>query len=201
MRQRRWSGLATLIVMRARVRQRRRRPAATARATTAAHLRGQRAARNRSSREELGEPRTIRDGAGKKVGMVFDIGGVGDNGSTTSANTGLTTARREHGRREPVARAQRRRLQPRRAAALARRGRLQARSSASASSSPRTWTPIAADFPDTKFAIIDDASVEQPQRHHADLRRGAGLVPGRRGRRAQDRRPARSASSAASRPS
>ena len=64
---------------------------------------------------------------------------------------------------------------------------------------------VAPEYPDVHFAIIDDSSLcdpsrgTRPQRRQPGLRRGAGLVPGRRGGRAQVARPATSASSVASR--
>ena len=57
---------------------------------------------------------------------------------------------------------------------------------------------VAAKYPNTKFAIVDDDSITAAERHAAGLRRGAGLVPGRRRRRVQEQEPATSASSAAS---
>ena len=130
--------------------RRRRRAAAAARPPPPA--------RARPARRRPAEPSAATasaDGAGKKVGMVFDIGGKDDKSFNESAFNGLEAAAENMGveakELEPNADGSNREDAP----APARRRRLRPRSSASASTSPRPCPAVAADFPDTKFAIVD----------------------------------------------
>ena len=61
---------------------------------------------------DLGAGDEAPDGAGKKVGLVFDIGGKDDKSFNESAYAGLTAAEENMGIEVKDARAQRRRLQP-----------------------------------------------------------------------------------------
>ena len=108
---------------------------------------------------ELGGP-DDPDGAGKKVGMVFDVGGVGDKGFNDSANVGLAAAAENMG-------VETEQLEPNQDGS--NRGDLM-RSLAEDDydmiigvgfAFAEDMDAIAADFPDIQFAIVDGV-VEQP---------------------------------------
>jgi basic membrane protein A len=112
-----------------------------------------------AQQEELGGP-DDPDGTGKKVGMVYDVGGVGDKGFNDSADIALTAAAENMG-------IDKQSLEPN--ADGSNRGELM-RSLAEDGyemiigvgfAFAEDMDPIAADFPDIKFAIVDGV-VDQP---------------------------------------
>ena len=154
MRQRRWSGLATLIVMVLVFGSAAACGDSSSDAATCEGESGQAA-----QQEELGGP-DDPDGTGKKVGMVYDVGGVGDKGFNDSADLALTAAAENMG-------IDKQSLEPN--ADGSNRGELM-RSLAEDGyemiigvgfAFAEDMDPIAADFPDIKFAIVDGV-VEQP---------------------------------------
>ena len=154
MRQRRWSGLATLIVM---VLVFGSAAACGDSSSDAATCEGK--SGEEPQTEELGSA-DDPDGAGKKIGLVFDVGGVGDKGFNDSANLAITTAAENMG-------VESQQLEPN--ADGSNRGELM-RSLAEDGyemiigvgfAFAEDMDTIAADFPDIKFAIVDGV-VEQP---------------------------------------
>ena len=143
------------------------------------------------------------DAAGSdiKVGMAYDVGGRGDQSFNDSAAAGLDQAVEEFGMDPQESEAEDGEAE------TAREERL--RTFADAGYNPiiavgfaysASVAKVAPEYPDVNFAIIDDEARGRRQHRQPGLRRGAGLVPGRRGCRAQDRGRTTSASSAASRP-
>jgi len=99
------------------------------------------------------------DGAGLRVGMVLDIGGIDDDSFNEAANNGLEAAKTDFGVETQV-------LEPNEDGS--NRGDL-LRSLAEDGYDlvigvgflfAESMEPLAAEFPDTQFAIIDDASFE-----------------------------------------
>ncbi len=127
-------------------------------------------------------------GSGIKVGMAYDVGGRGDQSFNDSAAAGLDQAVEEFGMDPQESEAEDGEAE------TAREERL--RTFADAGYNPiiavgfaysASVAKVAPEYPDVNFAIIDDESRGRRQHRQPGLRRGAGLVPGRRGCRAQDR--------------
>ena len=124
-----------------------------------------------------------------KVGMAYDVGGRGDQSFNDSAAAGLDQAVEEFGMETEESEAEDGEAE------TAREERL--RTFADAGYDPiiavgfayaASVGKVAEEYPDVHFAIIDDSSLaDVPERRQPGLRRGAGLVPGRRGSRAEDR--------------
>jgi basic membrane protein A and related proteins len=147
-RQRRWSGLAALVAMVLVIGTAAACGDSSSDAATCEGTSGQAA-----KAEQLGgtdDP----DGSDKKVGMVFDVGGLGDKGFNDSANDALQAAAKNMG-------IQHQQLEP--SADGSNRGEL-LRSLAEDDygmivgvgyAFAEDMAKVAADFPDTKFAIVD----------------------------------------------
>ena len=120
--------------------------------------------------------------------MAYDVGGRGDQSFNDSAAAGLDKAKTELGVEVKEARRRQRRDRgaQRGAPAAARRRAATTRSSWPGFAYAESVGKAAKDNPDAHFAIVDDASqLRGPERRPIYLRREAGLVPGRRGRRAE----------------
>ena len=148
-------------------------------------------------------PRSAAPTSDVKVGLAYDIGGRGDKSFNDSAAAGLDKAKAELNveAKEPEAEHRRGRDRQGGAPAACSPRPATTRSSRSASPTRSRWPRSRRGATRTsKFAIVDDARARGPERRQPRLRRGAGLVPRRRGGRAEVQDRARSASSAASRP-
>ena len=122
--------------------------------------------------------------AGLKVGMAYDVGGRGDQSFNDAAAAGLDKASRTSASsprrpRPPTVRPSR----PARSVCSSSSTPATPTSSRSASPTPSRWAKVAKANPNVKFAIVDDASagLRGPERRPDHLRRGAGLLPRRRG--------------------
>ena len=138
-----------------------------------------------------------------KVGLAYDIGGRGDQSFNDAAAAGLDKAKsrpRRRRRQGAVGRAPARPTPPK-ATRLraARRRRATTRSSRSASPTPPRSTDGRRRSTRTSSSRSSTTPrVEAPNVDRPGLRRGAGLLPGRRGGGAEDQDRQRSASSVAS---
>ena len=137
-----------------------------------------------------------------KVGLAYDIGGRGDQSFNDAAAAGLDKAKSDLGVTAQEAEATTGETES------AKEDRL--RTLAQAGYNPviavgfayaGAVDKVAAEFPDTKFAIVDERQGRQDpgQRDQPAVRRERGLVPGRRRSPRRSPRPATSASSVASR--
>ena len=121
-----------------------------------------------------------------KVGMAYDIGGRGDKSFNDAAAAGLDKAKSRP--RTSTSRSCRPRAsetdtdQATRLELLARAGYNPVIAVGFAYADPRSRRSPPK-YPDIKFAIIDARRRRGAERDQPGLRRGAGLLPGRRGRR------------------
>ena len=142
-------------------------------------------------------------GDGPKVGLAYDVGGRGDQSFNDSAYKGMEKAIADIDATCIEAKAapdENDTIRAERLRTLAEGG-YNPVIAIGFIYSPAAAT-VAAEYPETNFAVIDgystthpEGAAEEPER--PGLRRGAGLLPGRCGRGAEVRRPSTSASSAA----
>ena len=148
------------------------------------HLPGQ---DRRGAVGRAGRRRTSPTAPARRSAWCFDIGGVDDKCFNEAANDGLTAAAENFGVETP-GRSSPTRTAPTAASCCARSPRTAtSSSSASASSSPRTMEHDRRRLPRHPSSPSSTALVERHNVTVAGVRRGAGLVPGRRGAAAQDR--------------
>ena len=110
-----------------------------------------------------------------KVGLAYDIGGRGDQSFNDAAAAGLEKAKSELGvnaneARRPQASPSR----PRRSGCACWRRTASTRSSRSASPTPMRRARWPRSYPDTQFAIIDDAGASRAEHRQPHLRRAEG---------------------------
>ena len=122
-----------------------------------------------------------------KVGMAYDIGGRGDQSFNDAAAAGLDKAKATLGIKAQEAEASQGESDS------AKEARLNALASAGYNpiiavgfAYSAAVAKVAKALPNTQFAIIDDAAAVGPNIANLTVRRGAGLVPRRCGRRPED---------------
>ena len=132
------------------------------------------------------------DASGLRVGLAYDIGGRGDQSFNDAAAAGLERAIGELGLVKENTRELSAAPNESEDAAATRLRQLVADGfnpiiAVGFKYATATQT-VAAESPQVNFAIVDDNTVNLPNVTAAGLRRGAGLVPRRRRRRAEDHR-------------
>ena len=161
------------------------------------------AARGGDAKSSSNDACKAAKGDGPKVGLAYDVGGRGDQSFNDSAYEGMEKAIADIDATCIEAKAapdENDTIRAERLRTLAEGG-YNPVIAIGFIYSPAAAT-VAAEYPDTNFAVIDGYSTtipkappEEPQR--PGLHRGAGFLPGRCGRGAEVRRPSTSASSAA----